>query len=220
MQSWGVTSRWNERDTLSMPTKSGVLGLVCAAIGRDRAEPVNDLAGLRMGVRVLRPGLLQRDYQTVNGALSLAGTPAGKSASAGRTVVTQRYYLGDADFIVGLEAEPSGAALLETIYLGLQAPHWPLALGRKSHVPSLPVWVAPGVLTVPLRQALLDFTDSRFVPAEEDTRVLRLALDSPDGPHLALDQPIAPFALRHFGVRRFVIEDVVRESMETNDVPA
>ena len=36
MQSWGTTSRFDERDTQLEPSKSGVLGLVCAAIGRDR----------------------------------------------------------------------------------------------------------------------------------------------------------------------------------------
>ena len=49
MQSWGTTSRFDERDTQLEPSKSGVLGLICAALGRDRSEPVEDLAALRMG---------------------------------------------------------------------------------------------------------------------------------------------------------------------------
>ena len=38
MQSWGTTSRFDERDTQLEPSKSGVLGLVCAALGRDRTR--------------------------------------------------------------------------------------------------------------------------------------------------------------------------------------
>ena len=44
MQSWGTGSRFDERDTQLEPSKSGVVGLLCAALGRDRAEPVDDLA--------------------------------------------------------------------------------------------------------------------------------------------------------------------------------
>ena len=63
MQSWGTTSRFDERDTQLEPSKSGVIGLLCAALGRDRAESVDDLAALRMGVRVDREGVPMRDFQ-------------------------------------------------------------------------------------------------------------------------------------------------------------
>ena len=33
LQSWGQDSKFGRRDTLAFPTKSGVLGLVCAALG-------------------------------------------------------------------------------------------------------------------------------------------------------------------------------------------
>lgn len=65
MQAWGTTSRFDERDSGLEPSKSGVLGLVCAALGRDRSEPLDDLATLKMSVRVDREGLLMRDYQTL-----------------------------------------------------------------------------------------------------------------------------------------------------------
>ena len=133
MQSWGTTSRFDERDTQLEPSKSGVLGLVCAALGRDRAEPIDDLARLRMGVRVDREGMLMRDYQTATGVMIATGKPA-----LGRTVVSPRYYLSDAAFLVGLEGEDRH--LLETIHAALKQPVWPLSLGRKSFPPSLPPW--------------------------------------------------------------------------------
>jgi len=227
MQSWGTSSRWDERDTQPMPTKSGVLGLVCSAIGRDRAEPVDDLARLRMGVLVLRPGTLQRDYQTVNGALSLAGDPIGKpprSEVTSRTVVSQRYYLADADFVVGLEtADGETPELLTLIYAGLQSPKWFIALGRKGYTPSCPVWVPGGVLEMPLREALVSFvavapTDKGGLKSnpgstfshqiQAPVAVLQLATESASGEHTLLDQPIAPYAQRHFGPRRFHLEDI------------
>ncbi len=59
MQSWGTRSRFDYRDTWPYPTKSGVVGLLAAALGPDRNEDVSDLAALRMGVRVDRKGALK-----------------------------------------------------------------------------------------------------------------------------------------------------------------
>ena len=34
LQSWGAGSRYGRRDTLPFPTRSGILGLLCCAMGR------------------------------------------------------------------------------------------------------------------------------------------------------------------------------------------
>src|SRR5690606_10413353 len=94
MQSWGTSSRFDERETQYEPSKSGILGLICAALGRDRAEPVEDLAALRMGVRVDREGVMMRDYMTATGVVNASG-----KADKSRTVVSQRYFLADAAFL-------------------------------------------------------------------------------------------------------------------------
>lgn len=49
MQSWGTDSRFLVRKTDPEPSKSGVVGLLCAALGRGRGEDISDLAALRMG---------------------------------------------------------------------------------------------------------------------------------------------------------------------------
>src|SRR5262245_44963159 len=67
MQSWGTQSRFSVRDTGLEPSKSGVVGLLCAALGRKRHEPLDDLARLQMGVRADRPGRVARDYHTAGG---------------------------------------------------------------------------------------------------------------------------------------------------------
>ncbi len=194
MQSWGTTSRFDERDTQLEPSKSGVLGLICAALGRDRGEPVDDLARLRMGVRVDREGVLMRDYQTATGVLTAAG-----KADAKRTVVSPRYYLADAAFLVGLEGGDHG--LLETIQQALQQPVWPLALGRKSFPPGLPIWLRGGLHEGDLERTLREAEPIATPLAEHRGRPLRLLLEDPSQGAVRLDQPIAPFSERRFGPR-------------------
>jgi CRISPR system Cascade subunit CasD len=192
LQSWGTTSRFDERDTQLEPSKSGVLGLLCAALGRDRREPVDDLAALRMGVRVDREGVPMRDYQTATGVL-IAGTA---KADEGRTVVSPRFYLADAAFLVGLEGQD--IQLLRRLQLALRQPVWPIALGRKSFAPAGPVHLPDGLQELPLEVALQTY-DSVHHPCPQ--RRLRLVLEHPSHGAVRLDQPVAPFAQRRFGPR-------------------
>ncbi|WP_457653176.1 type I-E CRISPR-associated protein Cas5/CasD [Rhodocaloribacter sp.] len=141
MQSWGLQSRFSIRDTAREPTKSGVLGLVCAALGRSRDAPIDDLRALRMGVRVDREGLLRRDFHTARDIVKASATiRPGKPISPGQrkdTEPSMRHYLADAWFTVALSGPDR--ALLERIDRALGAPRWPLSLGRKAFVPGLPV---------------------------------------------------------------------------------
>ena len=41
MQSWGSRSRFNLRSTEPYPTKSGVIGMIAAALGMARTEPLD-----------------------------------------------------------------------------------------------------------------------------------------------------------------------------------
>lgn len=146
MQSWGNQSRFIERDTQLEPSKSGVLGIVAAALGRRRGDALDDLAGLSMGVRVDREGKKLVDFHTAGGgnappeflALHSAKTYGVSKANGNTpdTAVTRRQYLSDARFLVALAGEE---ALLRRIVEGLGAPVFPLFLGRKSFVPTEPV---------------------------------------------------------------------------------
>jgi CRISPR system Cascade subunit CasD len=73
------------------------------------------------------------------------------------TVLSSRYYLADADFLIGLEGERT---LLETIDAALRAPTWQLSLGRKSFVPGLPI--ALPLQDKPLREVTLIEALSQF----------------------------------------------------------
>lgn len=131
MQSWGTQSHFTNRDTGQEPSKSGVIGLVCAALGRPRTEPIDDLASLAFGVRVDRPGIVKRDFHTAIGVARSSG------GIAKHPIVTERFYLADADFLVGF-AGPD-LAHLRVIEEAVRAPRWQLFLGRKSFLPSVPV---------------------------------------------------------------------------------
>ena len=188
LQAWGVDARFDLRQSCSEPSKSGVLGLCCAALGRDRSEPIDDLAALLFGVRVDHEGRLSRDFHTAQNVI-------GSSDSKLRTVVSNRWYLANASFLAGLEGpEP----LLHAIHAALQQPHWALVLGRKSCPPSVP----PGsgsVVEQPLQAALLSHPPLLIAkpPAE-----YRLVIEDPLGSQSRPDQPLGPFAERRFGLRR------------------
>ena len=64
LQSWGVKSRFTVRATELAPTKSGIIGMLAAAVGRRRTDPIEDLLSLRFGVRKDQPGRVIRDFHT------------------------------------------------------------------------------------------------------------------------------------------------------------
>ena len=189
LQSWGIGDRFGERNSGSEPSKSGVIGLVCAALGRDRSEPVSDLASLNFGVRVDRPGTPVRDYHT---ALDVVAAGSEKRD----TVLSNRWYLSDAAFLAGFEGD---MALLEVVHAALKDPVWPIWLGRKACVPGAPVWRSDALVRpLGLRDALCQHPLSPGTEGEE----FRLIYDDPEGPHSRQDLPVAPFAERRFGWRR------------------
>lgn len=145
LQSWGHHSHFNQRDTAAFPTRSGILGLLAAALGRDRDEPVDDLARLGLTVRVDRPGVLLRDLHTVGGGLPAAATVTtaqGKKRSGDTTtLLSHRYYLADAAFTIAVTS-PSPSGLLIDCERALRAPRWPLFLGRRACPPTGPLFLA------------------------------------------------------------------------------
>lgn len=137
IQSWGVASKFDNRDTAREPTKSGVIGLLAAALGRYRTDNLDDLKELCFGVRIDQPGVLLRDYHTAKQKKNVA------------SFVTTRLYLADAVFMVGLESEED---FLKKLAIALQNPVFPLYLGRRS-CPPVGALVL-GLRDLNLRQAL------------------------------------------------------------------
>lgn len=203
MQSWGTTSRFDQRDTGKEPSKSGVVGLLAAALGIDREvwdDELKSLAALTMAVRHDRPGVLKRDYQTAGCAATDKMRRADGSLSDDG-VTSHRDYLTDAVFLVGLQGPDR--SLLERAHAALQNPVWALALGRKSYVPSEPVWLDDGIVDAPLLEALAAKSWIATPRHWESTpERLLVSMESADGSGaLRMDQPLSSFAERHFGAR-------------------
>ncbi|WP_053122573.1 CRISPR-associated protein Cas5 [Mycolicibacterium conceptionense] len=75
MQSWALEARGARRSTHTRPTKSGVIGLIANALGRDFTDSIDDLAALRFGTRVDAPGHIEIDYHTTGGGGSYQALP-------------------------------------------------------------------------------------------------------------------------------------------------
>lgn len=198
MQSWGVQSHFSHRDTGLEPSKSGVIGLICAALGKPRDEALSasenmpalaDLAVLRLGVRVDREGLVKRDYHTAQHVMKAGGKPF---ASLKETELSERFYLADAAFLIGLESD--NADLLRQIDYRLAHPVWMLCLGRKAFVPGAPVWLRDGLK---LDMDLLDALQGprayrRLAPARDADPRARLVIEDPiKGSIIRPDQPVS-----------------------------
>jgi len=143
LQSWGFDSQYNRRNTGLMPTKSAVAGMCCAALGWSRGSDEEKQFLLsfqlvrmtaiaiprKIGIKDLAVWRLL-DYHTVQNT---------KKAGGGikKSHITHRQYLSDAAFGVLLEAESD---FLEEIGAALVDPVWGLWLGRKTCIPSSPVF--------------------------------------------------------------------------------
>ncbi len=221
LQSWGTQSRFSVRDGGLEPSKSGVVGLLCAALGRARSEPVDDLAALRMGVRVDREGRPSVDFQTAQGIARADG-------SGGGSALSNRHYLADAQFLVGLEGDD--LALLRQVHAALDAPRWQLCLGRKGYVPGAPVWLPDGLKPDTALEAALaaypwPVPPFPVLPESRRPERLRLVVEVPAerSGDVRRDQPVgAAYGTRVFTLRsvetRFLDELPVRPE-ESNDVP-
>lgn len=148
LQSWGFESRFERRHTGMFPTKSGVLGMICAAMGAGKGSPrereiLNGFTAPGMWVvrvprnargRELPPRRLT-DYHTILETRTAANPKPRKD----QTVQSWRDYLMDARFVALL---PGARAVAAEAAQCLHDPTWGVWLGRKCCVPATPVLVA------------------------------------------------------------------------------
>jgi CRISPR system Cascade subunit CasD len=161
MQSWGSASRFTRRTTELFPTKSGIVGLLAAAMGINKFAPdepqaIAALSGLHCTVIALPrwkrgkplPILRLEDFHTIGGGYDpdedwQAMPRSADNQTLKNPVVSYRHYLLDARFGVLLEGD---AALIERVAAALRNPAWGVWLGRKCCLPASPLLaaVAPG----------------------------------------------------------------------------
>lgn len=215
LQAWGFESQYNRRNTGLLPTKSGLLGMCLAALGVDRgSEEEKDLLEKSMGLRLLvvavprtvkrygdKPDVLPvrriTDYHTVQNTK----TAEGKTKD---THLTYRQYLCDSSFACVLSGD---AELIRQFEEALENPRWGIWLGRKSCIPTAPIFA--GVF--PSEQAALDkLLESRSV--EEFTRQSEVERFE-EGTDSLPDQPLcfaAPDGIRKFAPRRVSLKEAMQ----------
>lgn len=182
LQSWGFASRFQRRTTGLFPTKSGVIGLACAAMGLakgsdEEREALPRLAALTLTVWQFPRGnprrrneelLMQRleDFHTVLNTRRATNKPNPDP------VITRRQYLLEARFGLRLTGD---AALLAEVAAALRNPRWGVWFGRKSCLPAAPLHLGgPFASEQDVWQALLraaglplDTAENRFAKVEE-----------------------------------------------------
>jgi CRISPR system Cascade subunit CasD len=180
LQAWGAASRFAHRHTEIAPTKSGVLGMLAAAKGIRRTEPLTELLGLGFGVRVDQPGQVIRDFQTARRLDTNAPMP-----------LTYRYYLSDACFLAAVEGDD---AVLHGLHDALTRPHFPLYLGRRSCPPAGQVSLGVHGGSVVEALARWDWQASRWhqrkAPPRVTLQIMRDATPGEDDAWLIRDHPV------------------------------
>jgi CRISPR system Cascade subunit CasD len=198
LQSWGFASRFQRRTTGLFPTKSGILGLVCAAMGLAKGsaterEVLPRLAGLGLtvwqfpkcaGRRREEALLVQRleDFHTV------LNTRLAKGAMNKNPVITHRQYLLEARFGLRLSGD---AELLGQVAAALRNPRWGIWLGRKSCLPAAPVHLGgPFTTGADCWQALLRAAGSPADAKEDSFPTVEEVAEFADGTDTFNDQPL------------------------------
>ncbi|MEV6730758.1 type I-E CRISPR-associated protein Cas5/CasD [Streptomyces sp. NPDC051364] len=205
LQAWGDhRAVIDTRHTSPIPTKSGVVGLLAAALGHKREQPLGPLASLTMGVRIDIPGTLLRDYHTASDYRGVPLLSANLNAKgeqkrtgpARHTMTSERFYLQDAAFLVGISGP---APVVETVSGGARTPACLLGLGRRDCPPTFPLVL--GLSEQPLAEALaaqewIASPHARSVWQRQHrgacpaTIELPAVLDDPTGDTVLHDQPV------------------------------
>ncbi|NLK45060.1 MAG: type I-E CRISPR-associated protein Cas5/CasD [Treponema sp.] len=173
LQSWGYDSKFNRRDTLEFPTKSGVLGLLLCALGASgkQVELLARFSSLRQTVISYRYKIngefveklpFLHDFQMIGSGYNdnnawenflIPKKADGSSSVGGGTKLTHRYYLQNSLFAVLLEVPDD---IAENIAFALQNPVYPIYLGRKCCIPS--DYVYQGIFATPEEAELAAMT--------------------------------------------------------------
>lgn len=195
LQSWGFESRFQRRTTGLHPTKSGVVGLICAAMGLAKDSPeeratLPQLAALKM----ISIGIQRQQVNRWTGEKSelavrrledfhtVLKTRRASGKMNDDPVVTRRQYLLDARFGVILTGN---RLLLQRVATALTDPVWGVWFGRKSCIPAEPIYRGMFVSPTEAEKALIG-----HAPLESFTTVTEAESFS-EGTDSLNDQPVS-----------------------------
>ncbi len=202
LQSWGERAPWSVRDTATEPTKSGVVGLLACALGLNSDDDLRRLSQeVRLGVRCDRPGTRLVDYHTVGGGYPHPTmlTAQGKlklSSGKPHTERTWRAYLCDASFLAAVRAAPN---LIAGLAEAVQAPYWPIYLGRKSCPPARPLF--EGIADYDSMEAALQDWPWRVFRPDRATARVRAVIECLPGEGVRRRDEVLSRHRRTFGPR-------------------
>jgi CRISPR system Cascade subunit CasD len=218
MQSWGSASQFERRTTGLYPSKSGTVGLLCAALGvaKNSQEEATALAVLgsseMLAIAIPRSGEVRRmeDFHTVLDTRRASNKPNEDP------VITRREYLLDARFGVVLKLPFEWARKVAS---AVQNPVWGIWLGRKCCIPAEPVCRGVWETEDDAVRQLLGNKPLRFFTSVRDADSFESTTDT------LRDQPItfgssesSGSHLREYGVRRILL--TVAESGDPDERPA
>ena len=203
LQSWGENAKWDFRDSSTMPTKSGIVGLLGCAMGEERGSQVLvELAqSITVAVRVDRPGAKFVDFQTVQGK-PLKTADGGKRSN--NTILSPHAYLQDASFTVFIDTTPEWQ---QRIISALENPRWCMYLGRKNCVPSRPI-LADRMEAADLMEALKEYP-----AAERAGKTMTYECEHPDSTAASIQRPDDLIGTN----RQFQLRRVWRGSVERKE---
>lgn len=120
LQSWGGPGAQDVRLSADMPSKSGLVGIMAAALGRVHGSDNSDLCGLELAVRTDRRGTRMVDFHTL-------------PQKGDNTYQTWREYHQWAGFTAFVSGDED---LLCRVRDALRNPRWDLTLGRRNCHPA------------------------------------------------------------------------------------
>ncbi len=211
LQSWGYASKFDRRTTLAHPTRSGILGMLCAACGIDRADKAGlaRLSQVDVAVYGFKLGSRLTDYHTVGGGYD-AKKDAQKispkaSGASGDTVQTYREFLEGARFGVVVSGD---AELIGEVGRAMQSPQWGVWLGRKSCIPASRLYAGEYGSEADALAALRETEAQRASCSVDKVSHVRSVKDAQlfaEGTETLMDIPL-DFSVRAFAPRRVAVE--------------
>jgi CRISPR system Cascade subunit CasD len=141
-------------DSLPIPTRSMIAGIIGAAlgVGYDQPQVLQQLQDtMRLAIIVHREGAVIRDYQTVRMGLphmtgpmwwndgKQLGVMEREGGDPERTITGERPLTCDYDATVIVELLSGAPFSAEKILNALRTPVYPLSVGQRSCIPSLPI---------------------------------------------------------------------------------
>jgi len=226
LQSWGCASRFERRTTGLHPTKSGVIGLICAAKGLAKGSPqehavLPELAASKMTSiaipREVRAGGTPLSVRRLEDYHTVLGTRRSSGKLNPDAVITRREYLLDARFGVIIEAPRS---ILNSVSAALSDPVWGVWLGRKSCIPAEPIGRGLFDTEAQAQHALIgDRPAAEFATVTEVNNFAEGTDSLSDQPVSFGDGSSCGLDTRRFAVRRVAVTPGIRQPRSGSTPP-